>query len=321
MREFPPVPCRRMAGIGVASTLLLWLVVTAMLRAGANDGISGVAVGLGHKPNPSKSDTQKPAFRGVTDGAGTFVFTNVPPGSYTIWAELPAAPGQQAAADSSHDTTITFALSSAGATNAEVRLDVSGTHVANDAIHVTGPLTRKRFLTEDFSISATATITGVISGTGNKAGGGQDARTPGSPQTAGAGTGGAAAKGISGIASPVNPPASCPNLSFTYQSRTNRSLVNTSLVVTNNGPGSPVSVTVTGISCNNGFAYAPQYGRLPLPFAVPGAANLRLGKTIKFDAFFKKDGGTQTGSFTCTLRYSEGKGCKGTGVVTIPSHL
>jgi hypothetical protein len=80
-------------------------------------------------------------------------------------------------------------------------------------------------------------------------------------------------------------------------------------------------VTVTGVSCNNGFAYAPQYGRLTLPFAVPGAASLEQGKTIKLETFFKKDGSTQTDSFTCTLRYSEGKGCKGTGVVTIPSHL
>jgi len=306
-----------MAGVGVASSLFLWLILAAMLRAGATDGIGGVAVGLSHKPNPSKSDIQKPAFRGVTDAAGTFVFTNVPPGSYTIWAELPVAPGQQPPAYSSHDTTITFALSSAGT---EARLDVSGTHAANDAIHVSGPLARRRFLTEDFSISATATITGVISGAGNKAGGAGEAPTHTSPQTAGASTG-AATKGISGIPSPVNPPAPCPNLSFTYESRTNRSVVNTSLIVTNNGPGSPVSVTVTGISCNNGFAYTPQYGRLRLPFAVPGAANLRLGKSIKFDAFFRKDGSPQTGSFTCTLRYSEGKGCKGTGVVTIPSRL
>lgn len=317
MREFPSVPCRRMAGVGVASTLLLWLVLTAMLQAGANDGIGGVAVGLGNKPNPSKSDIQKPAFRGVTDAAGTFVFTNVPPGSYTIWAELPVAPGQQPPAYSAHDTTITFALSSAGATNAEVRLDVSGTHVANDAIHVTGPLTQRRFLTEDFSITATATITGVIGGAGNKAGGTQDAPTSRSPQTAGASTR-AATKGVAG---PVNPPAPCPDLSYTYESRTNRSVVNVSLLLANNGPGSPVTVTVTGISCNNGFAYAPQYGRLTLPFAIPGAANLGLGKSIKFEAFFKKDGSTQTDSFTCTLRYSEGKGCKGTGVVTIPSHL
>jgi hypothetical protein len=317
MREFPSVPCRRMAGVGVASRLLLWLILAAMLRAGANDGIGGVGVGLGNKPNPSKSDIQKPAFRGVTDAAGTFVFTNVPPGSYTIWAELPVAPGQQPPAYSSHDTTITFALSSAGATNAEVRLDVSGRHVANDAIHVTGPLTQKRFLAEDFSITATATITGVIGGAGNKTVGTQDAPTPGSPQTAGASTRAA----TKGTPSPVNPPAPCPDLSFTYQSRTNRSVVNVSLLLANNGPGSPVSVTVTGISCNNGFAYAPQYGRLTLPFAVPGAANLGLGKTIKFEAFFKKDGSAQTGSFTCTLRYSEGKSCKGTGVVTIPSHL
>src|SRR5580658_1866412 len=317
MREFPSVACRRMAGVGVASRLLLWLILAAMLRAGANDGISGVAVGLGNKPNPSKSDIQKPAFRGVTDAAGAFVFTNVPPGSYTIWAELPVAPGQQPPAYSSQDTTITFALSSAGATNAEARLDVSGTHVANDAIHVAGPLTRKRFLAEDFSITATATITGVISGAGNKAVGTQDAPTPGSPQTAGASTRAA----TKGTPSPVNPPAPCPDLSYTYQSRTNGSVVNVSLLLGNNGPGSPVSVTVTGVSCNNGFAYAPQYGRLTLPFAIPGAANLEQGKTIKLETFFKKDGSTQTDSFTCTLRYSEGKGCKGTGVVTIPSHL
>jgi hypothetical protein len=131
----------------------------------------------------------------------------------------------------------------------------------------------------------------------------------------------AAVPQASQTAKPASIPAECPSLSYKYESRVNTSLVNATLSVVNNGPGPTAGVTVTEISCNNGFAYAPQNSKLSLPFAIPGAANLGQGDSIKFSASFKKAGNSQTDSFTCTLRYTEGKSCKGTGAVTVPSRL
>ncbi len=142
-----------------AAAVLLPLVFAAILQAGANDGIHGVGVGLGRKPNPSASQVRQ-----VTGPSGTFVFENVQPGSYTIWAELPA--GQQPGF-SSHSTTITFTAVSAGAANAKMKaapFSASGPHVMNNTLQVTGAIKPGIFFSEDFTITAPATITGTISG-------------------------------------------------------------------------------------------------------------------------------------------------------------
>ena len=118
----------------------------------------------------------------------------------------------------------------------------------------------------------------------------------------------------------------CPNLTFAETSRANNSVVgaNTLLSLTNNGPGNATDVTVTGISCTNGFVYNPQHGLLTIPFAVPGAGSLAQGATTQFNGFFKKPGNSQTGSFSCTLAYTEGGSpttpptCKGTATLNIP---
>jgi hypothetical protein len=144
------VSCRRWP-----VAVLLPLVTAAMLWAGA-DGINGVGVGLGHKPNPSASPVHQ-----VTSSTGTFIFENVQPGSYTIWAELPAG---QLQSYSSHSTTITFTAASPGAANARMKpLSVSGLHVTNNTLRVTGALKAGVFFSEDFTISAPSTITGTIS--------------------------------------------------------------------------------------------------------------------------------------------------------------
>jgi hypothetical protein len=131
----------------------------------------------------------------------------------------------------------------------------------------------------------------------------------------------AAVPQASQTAKPASIPPDCPNLTYKYESRVNTSVVNATLSLINNGPGTTAGVTVTEITCNNGFAYAPQNSKLGLPFAIPGAANLRQGDSVKFNAFFQKGANPQTDSFTCTLRYTEGKSCKGTGAVTVPSRL
>jgi hypothetical protein len=121
-------------------------------------------------------------------------------------------------------------------------------------------------------------------------------------------------KGISGsdiTPNPANAPAACPNLTFTESSRATNVVVgaNTLLVLTNDGPGTALNVTVTRMSCDDGFTYTPPNGFPTIPFVVPGAANLAQGASTKFSAFFKKPGNVQTGSFSCTITYTEGKSC------------
>jgi len=101
----------------------------------------------------------------VTGPAGTFVVENVQPGSYTISAELP---GGQQQSYSSHSTTITFSALSPNATNEKVKaaapFAASGPDVTNNTLQVTGALKPGVFLSEDFTLSAPATIAGTISG-------------------------------------------------------------------------------------------------------------------------------------------------------------
>jgi hypothetical protein len=142
----------------------------------------------------------------------------------------------------------------------------------------------------------------------------------GNPEPTGANARAVTTQGISGKRSESAPiaalsaqvPAACPNLSFTQSSRTNAvnpPVAEASLVLTNNGPGNAVGVTVTGISCGAGFAYAPRNGQLTLPFVVPGAGNLPPHATVEFSALFHKAELTQTGSFPCGITYTEGKSC------------
>jgi hypothetical protein len=109
----------------------------------------------------------------------------------------------------------------------------------------------------------------------------------------------------------VAAPATCPNLNLTESARATNSVVgaNTLLALTNDGPGAALSVTVTRMSCSDGFVYTAPNGSPTIPFVVPGAANLAQGASTKFSAFFKKAGLTQTGSFSCSITYTEGKSC------------
>jgi hypothetical protein len=161
MREiWCAVLCRRWLGVAV----LLPLVLAATLQAGANERIHGVAVGLGKKPKPSDSVT-----RTITSASGTFVFENVQPGSYTIWAELPA--GQRQTIYSSFSATINFTALSPSAANAKVKaapFAASGPHVMNNTLQVTGSANPRVFIPEDFTLSAPATITGTISGSSSR---------------------------------------------------------------------------------------------------------------------------------------------------------
>jgi hypothetical protein len=409
MRGFSSVvPHRRMTGAALATALLLPLALAVMLQAGAGKGINNVGVGLGRKPNPWKF-----SVHAVTDASGTFVFTNVPPGSYTIWGELPGTPNQQLPAYSSHDTTITFAASLPGAADAKAKNTappVEGANVVNNMLHVTGALIQGRVFSGDFTVtSGPATITGIIIGIGPRVeakaahsatksskeapyvltcppekverigkcvygvpgnvvdagslasvaiwsdpgrtnteenlavNSGTDPDAPGangphsraipipsSPPTTGnlktaaVSTRAVSLKGISASRSydnQVSAPTECPSLSITHKSRVNNSVVKASLTLTNNGPGAALSVKATDISCNNGFEYAAQNGLLTLPFAVHGAANLKQGESVGLDAFFKNAGASQTGSFTCTLKYVEGKSCRGAATFTVPSRL
>lgn len=161
MRElWSAVRCRRLFG----GTVLLPLALAAILQAGANEGIHGVAVGLGKKPKPSDSIT-----RTVTNASGIFIFENVQPGSYTIWAEMPT--GQQQTTISSHSTTITFTVLSPTADSAKVKavaFAVSGPHVMNNTLQATGAIKAGVLFSEDFTITAPATITGTISGVSSR---------------------------------------------------------------------------------------------------------------------------------------------------------
>ena len=125
-------------------------------------------------------------------------------------------------------------------------------------------------------------------------------------------------KVVGAVAGACPPPPACPTLSFSYQSRANSSVVNASFSVTDKGPGSATNVTITGITCTNGFVYAPQNGLLKIPFVVPGAANLGLNLTSGFNVFLARPGASLNAPTACTLTYTDGNGCKGTQVVNVP---
>jgi hypothetical protein len=132
-------------------------------------------------------------------------------------------------------------------------------------------------------------------------------------------TGLAANLRVIGGAAGACPKPTCPNLRLGYQSRANSSVVNVSLSLTNVGPGTASNVTVTDISCTNGYVYKPQRGLSTIPFIIPGTANLPMGGTIGFNLFLQKAGRSQTGPFSCTIAYTDPGGtCKGQQLVVVP---
>ncbi len=151
MREMrPAVSCRRLFGVAV----LLPLAFAAALQSGTND-VGGIDIVVRKKPGGAK------LARRVTDTSGTFHF-ELAAGTYTIEALLPAGQPQSY---SSHNTTITFTGASPGPANARMKaLAVSGPGVTNNTLLLTGDIKPGVFFSEDFTISAPATITGTISG-------------------------------------------------------------------------------------------------------------------------------------------------------------
>ena len=108
----------------------------------------------------------------------------------------------------------------------------------------------------------------------------------------------------------------CPSLSFSFKSRSNSTVVNASLALTESAssPVDATNVTITSVTCTAGFVYAVP----KVPYAVPGAANMTQNSTTVFNTSFTATPFTLHNPFSCTITWTAATSCTGTQTVSIP---